>query len=63
MIDKLAALAGSVAFYHYLYMDAEPECEEVKEITNGPAVKVASGTAIKSHLEGKLPLTVIIVSY
>jgi len=43
-------------------MDAEPECEEVKEVINGPAVKVANGTVIKPHLEGTLPLAVIIVS-
>jgi len=62
MVDTLEALDGSAASHHYLYMDAEPECEEVKEVKNGPAVKEANKTVIKPHLEGKLPLAVIIIS-
>ena len=37
-------------------MDAKPICEEVRKITNGPAVKVTTGTAIEPHLETKLHL-------
>ena len=54
--NPYAALAESEASHQYLHMDAESICEEVREIRNGLAFKVATGTVIEPHLQAKLTL-------